>query len=135
MTDATPAAGSDIDAFCSKCKLVLAHVIIAVKGARPARVECKTCSSVHAYRKSEPDRRVTRRTTKTGVAAKLAAFEALMEGHDPQTALRYNVSSEFKEEDVVEHKTFGMGLVTRVLSDKKIEITFQAGTKVLVHAR
>ena len=50
-------AGQDIDAYCTKCKLVLAHVIIALRGTRPAKVECKTCKSIHAYRKEAPGKK------------------------------------------------------------------------------
>jgi hypothetical protein len=128
-------AGDDTDAYCGKCKLVLAHVIIAMRGKRPARVECKTCSAVHAF-KAEPPRTGARRaTTRDKTAEALAQYESLMEGRDLSRAVKYKASQEFGLEDVLDHKTFGLGLVTRVLSDQKIEVTFQGGNKILVHAR
>jgi hypothetical protein len=45
------------------------------------------------------------------------------------------VSDRFREDDVIDHKSFGIGVVARVLSDQKIEVVFQTGTKVLVHER
>ena len=133
---ATVEAGADIDAYCSKCKLLLAHVIIAMRGSRPARVECKTCSSVHTYRDDAPKKRTTRRATSRDPAAQaLAAYEGVMDGRDISRASKYGAKEVFSLEDVLDHKTFGIGLVTRVLSDKKIEVVFQTGNKILVHSR
>lgn len=133
---ATLEAGSDVDAYCTKCKWVLAHVIIAMRGSKPARVECKTCDSVHAFRTEAPTRRATRRgTAKNEEAAKMAHYEQIMSGRDISDALKYKLAAEFTEEQVMNHKTFGVGLVTRIMSDNKIEVLFQAGTKVLVHKR
>ena len=44
-------------------------------------------------------------------------------------ALRYEVG------DMVSHPTFGLGPVTKLLADQKIEVTFESGVKVLVHGR
>ena len=128
-------AGADADAYCGKCKLVLAHVIIAMRGKRPARVECKTCNAVHAYKEEAPRRAARRTTTRDKTAVAMAEYESLMEGRDMARAVKYKISQPFDLEDVMDHKTFGFGLVMRVLSDQKIEVTFQAGNKILVHGR
>lgn len=134
---ATIEAGQDTDAYCGKCKMVLAHVIIAMKGSRPARVECKTCGAVHAYKKDEPRKGTgtKRGPSKSSIAARVAAHDKLLEGRDISSAVRYKISQEMHDDDVIDHKTFGIGLVTRVLADRKIEVSFQSGTKVLVHNR
>ena len=44
-------AGQDIDSYCGKCKMTLAHVIVAMEGTKVARAQCKTCYATHAYRK------------------------------------------------------------------------------------
>jgi hypothetical protein len=142
MATAQPTAGADTDAYCNKCKLVLAHVIIAVKntarGSRPARVECKTCGAVHAFRAEAPGakKKTTRRSSaKSAAAAQQADYEGLMEGRDIAGADKYKMTQIFSEKDVVNHKTFGVGLVMRVLSDDKIEVSFPAALKILVHNR
>ncbi len=134
---ATIEAGQDADAYCGKCKMVLAHVIMAMKGSRPAKVECKTCGALHAYRKDEPRKGTgTRRgASKSSVAAKAAAHEKLLDGRDIASATRYKPAHQFKDEEVLDHKTFGLGLVVRLLGDRKIEVSFQTGTKILVHDR
>jgi hypothetical protein len=36
--------GGEVDAFCSSCKLVLGHTILAMVGERIAKVRCNTCA-------------------------------------------------------------------------------------------
>ena len=57
MTTKKPKAGGEIDAYCTRCKLDLAHRVIAMVGEAVKKVECKTCGSHHNYRrpKSEPE--------------------------------------------------------------------------------
>src|SRR6185295_16918693 len=47
-------AGGEGDSWCTKCRLVLNHRIIAMVGAKPVRVECSTCGSHHNYRGHAP---------------------------------------------------------------------------------
>ena len=136
-------AGSDIDSRCGKCSMELAHVIIAMDGARPAMVQCKTCQSKHKYRgevgkpkKKTPVRKTpgTRRTAAAKVAP-IQNFDMVMSNRDISQSRPYRASQAFKPEDVVDHKTFGLGVVMKELSGNKIEVCFQAGNKILVHNR
>jgi len=126
-------AGTELDAYCTKCKLILAHVIIAMKGNRVAKVECNTCHNTHAYRASIPGSRTRARKTARGASA--PSYSQLMEGRDLSTATKYKMAVTFQEGQVVDHTRFGIGLVTRVLSDAKIQVVFPEVLKVLVHAR
>ena len=130
---ATLTAGADTDAYCSKCKLVLAHVIIAMKGSKPARVECKTCKGIHTYKANPPGTKKT--TTKRAARSVASDYDNLMNGRDIASARRYVISERFTEQEVIDHKKFGLGLVQRVLSDKKVEVAFPDGARVLVHDR
>lgn len=131
-----PAPGREVDAYCGRCKLDLAHIIVAMKGASIAKVECKTCHAVHAYRGGPPAPR-KRRTAAKGVRQPLTSreYESLIKGRDLSRALPYRPASTFAANDIVNHSTFGLGVVTRVLSDGKIEVGFPVGLKVLVHGR
>lgn len=50
------AVGRDIDAHCSRCRLDLAHTIIAMVGEKVVQARCNTCGAVHRFKapKSEP---------------------------------------------------------------------------------
>ena len=119
------ATGSQIDAYCPACKAVKPHVVVAMKGTRASKTECKVCGSVHPYRKNPPDTR----------AKKRSQFEEAMEGRDVSKPIPYKLTRKFNLDDVIQHKSFGLGLVTRVVSDKKMEVLFQESTKLLVHGR
>ncbi len=138
-----PKAGSDIDAYCSKCDLDLAHVIIAMVGDRVVRVQCKTCRSPHAYRgkqsvdgrsKSAPKRMSGGAAAKSSTP-KASDFDRAMQGKDLSRAHRYKPAETFTVGDVLDHPSFRFGIVTRLLSDSKIEVLFESGPKTLVHAR
>ena len=43
-------AGENIASYCTKCKLVIDHAIVAMDGETIAKVKCKTCGSAHKYR-------------------------------------------------------------------------------------
>src|SRR5512132_2916008 len=42
--------GGEVDSFCTKCEMTLAHTVIAMVEGRPVKVECNTCHGVHRYR-------------------------------------------------------------------------------------
>lgn len=136
-------AGHDIDTYCSRCKLDLAHVIIALSAGQPVRVLCKTCNSEHAFRK--PKRKTTgvtkRAATKKSTASapqgplSTEAYHQMLSGRDLSRSRRYTIKETFEVDDIVDHKKFGIGLVTKMLGDQKIEVTFREGAKILVHDR
>jgi hypothetical protein len=119
------AAGSNIDAYCPSCKSVKPHVVVAMKGTRAAKTECSVCGSVHPYRKNPPDTR----------AKKRSQYEDAMEGRDVSKPIPYKFTRKFNLDDVIQHKSFGIGLVTRVISEKKMEVLFEESTKLLIHGR
>ena len=51
MTTTKLKVSGEVDSYCTKCKLDLAHRIIAMVGDQPKKVECRTCGSHHLYRR------------------------------------------------------------------------------------
>lgn len=47
-----PRVGGEVDAACTKCKMLLGHTILAMVGSRIARVRCNTCQGEHNFRTS-----------------------------------------------------------------------------------
>ena len=151
------AAGQDILAICGKCKMVLNHVIHAVVGETPVRVECKTCHAIHKYRPDPEARKKAPSRTPSAqprprsssmspssstsnprpakVEALRAEYEALSAGRDPAEAIPFNVRVVFEQGGLVNHPQFGMGVVTKVHVDRKIDVLFADGARTLVHAR
>jgi ribosomal protein L44E len=134
MAVTPPTVGKEVDSWCTKCKLILAHTVEAVVGGRITRVHCKTCSGQHAYRAKQPGTGTRARTTRTA-AAKTADLPSLLRGRDPNNGRVYATTERYAENEVLRHATFGPGVVTQLKDVNKIEVMFQDGAKVLVHQR
>lgn len=129
--------GGEIDAFCNKCKMTLAHTIIAMVGNKVARVECNTCKSQHAYRgkTARAPRTASSKSAKAAAPSRQSVtFDQLLGQRDVGTARRYSVRDTYAKDDLLEHPTFGYGIVTAVRGDK-VEVMFKSFEKVLVHGR
>ena len=131
----TPVA-RDLVTRCTKCKLETMHVVVVhnLEGIVD-KVKCKTCGSEHKYR---PDKKIVpaktlknnkRRVTKKEDFAK--EFERLAEKFKEKEPVTYSMSGSFKTHEVIDHKTFGMGIVTSV-SYQKMEVAFCEGPRILV---
>lgn len=130
-------AGSEVDTMCNRCELVLAHTVIAVVGTRIARVRCNTCQTEHAFRdaadakaKAARARRKAEATPKK-VVISFAERIASKPGVKPKP---YSPKLTFAVDEVVEHPTFGLGIVSTVRGDK-IDVAFKAFEKTLAHGR
>jgi hypothetical protein len=142
----THKVGGEVDAFCTRCRLTLAHTILAMVGTKIARVRCNTCNGDHAYRSApgttdKPSASSRASSSSTPKASRATAeekmvisFEEQLAGKDLANAPRYSAKDTYKVDQVLQHPTFGLGLVTAVRGDK-VDITFKSETKTLVHGR
>ncbi len=129
-------AGDSIDAWCTKCKLELSHTIIAMMNNVPKRVQCNTCNGHHNYRakpsgKSPPQSNTSTRKTRSP-EAEYNEYMSRFLGVDPSHATQYNIRGNFREDELIDHPTFGIGIVLSIIQINKIEILFKAGHKLLV---
>jgi len=134
----------DIDSRCLKCKLVTNHTIVAIVEGRVAKVQCNVCGGRHNYRSpvvektSAAKRQIGKKTTgkasgRLSAEMKAAAnFEILLGERGTSESLPYSMTVPFNEGDLIDHPTFGLGVVINTLSPKKIEVIFKQGSKVLV---
>lgn len=136
--------GGEIDAFCGKCELNLAHTIIAMVGPKVVKVKCNTCGSDHQYRGVQPlvkatsfaaPKKPSSGAAKTPKAAVVTvSWDDQFKGKDLTKAKKYSPRETFVVDEVVDHPTFGLGLVRAVRGDK-IEVGFKQEDKVLVHGK
>ena len=145
-------AGSEIDAYCTKCRLVLDHVVVALVDNRAKKVECLTCHSQHAYRAKVPKssstnagsakdspsskKKSTSKKKEGGTrgpqnkAEKL--YIQLLEGKDLSLAMPYSMIGTFEIDTIIDHNKFGPGIVIEFIPQKKIRVLFKDGYKYLV---
>ncbi len=130
--------GGEVDAFCTRCELVLAHTLHALMAGRPVKVECNTCHTVHRYRSPPGGGRPsggTRAGPSTREKVAVAGFEELLAEKNVSAAQPYSPKKRFAVGDVVDHGVFGRGFVSSLRDGDKVEITFRSDVKVLVHGR
>ena len=156
-------AGGEVDAWCTKCLLMLNHRIIAVgPDGVPAKVECQTCDGVHNYRAHAPGTKPTAApgvrtraaasssTTKSAprgrasaaareeaeaksAAANLRHWESSVSGHHPSEFRAYGIREVFTANELMRHSKFGDGVVLEVIDRQKIRVLFRDEARVLAH--
>lgn len=118
-----------MDAFCTRCGLLLGHTVIAMVGPQPVKVECNTCHTVHAFRLGQGTPRLARERPRA------AGFDALLAARDAAGARRYSPRETYGVNQVLDHAQFGRGFVSALRDGGKLEVTFRGGVKTLVHGR
>ena len=143
-------AGSEIDSWCTKCRMDLGHRIVAMVGDRPKRVICQTCGSQHNYRAAQSDASAVRARPKgsgpksTGTprvtqkaraeAERVNEWESRIAGQRVDAFTRYSMDQHFSAGQLVRHSKFGEGYVAEVLEDGKVNVMFRDGPRTLAHA-
>ena len=135
--------GGNVDSWCGKCNLMLAHTIEAMVADKPARCHCNTCHSQHnfkPFRPGEAPRQVREREERGPRApqagmARASHYQELLKGREKAMAKQYSPKDKFKVGDLVQHPSFGLGVATALKDMTKIEVLFEEGAKVLVHGK
>lgn len=137
-------AGDEVDSRCTKCKLVLAHTIVAMVGDQIARVKCNTCDGEHAYRPpptaseaTAKRRRAERKSTASDVAIlpTAAEYAGLISKANVDEAVDYTPKLVLDRKMVINHAKFGIGVVTDIKEGNKANVAFEDGGRVLIYAR
>lgn len=135
-----PKVGGDILAYCSKCQGEFSHVVVSMVDRKPARVMCKMCKGNHNYKRIGDTK--TKSFSKSQAASAprkkvvLAQdfWQEQMELQKGKPMKPYSPKQTFGKGEVINHSSFGVGIVEEVRIDKKIVVIFRAGEKILVHS-
>ncbi len=131
----------DIVAYCTSCKLDLAHVIVALDGEKVKKVLCKTCDKEHVYKapkkgKAPPKKKKTKAKAKAKpkkiTISPLEEWETAMGQAKDAPISVYEQDGSFKEGEKLDHSSFGKGLITKLIHPNKMEVIFEAGTKFMI---
>jgi hypothetical protein len=155
-------AGGEVDAWCTKCLIILNHRIIAVgPDGVPVRVECQTCDGSHNYRAHAPGTKPaavsgtrTRAASPTAskgpargrasaaareeaesktAALNLRQWESSVAGRHPSEFRAYGIREVFAANELMRHSKFGDGVVVEVIDRQKIRVLFRDEARVLAH--
>jgi hypothetical protein len=141
----------ELDSWCTRCRLLLNHRVVSMKNGKAYQVECLTCRSQHLYRPHSPGEKSA--ASPSGVRGSVAPGPAKAAGKTSRRTLEatrqeerwekatlgramvefkpYDVSGSFQEGELVRHKKFGDGVVTRIIDGHKIEILFRDEARTL----
>ena len=143
VTPKKPRTGGEIDAWCTKCRMDLNHRIVAMVGEAVKRVECLTCGGQHNYRKPASERDAPKASSTRKAAGSRAAsgpatqrsaralWEKAIAGQPPAAFKTYSVGGSYEAGDLIRHKSFGDGVIARIIDAKKVEILFEEGPKTM----
>lgn len=127
--------GSDVEAYCTKCKMVLAHTVVALQGAKPRRVKCNTCAGEHNYRPTKPVAKTAAKKApakaKSTTRKVRQSWDEIMQDASGKPHKTYSMSGSFGEGDWIEHSTFGLGCVQTFTAPNKITVRFADSTRTL----
>jgi len=132
--------GGEIEAWCTSCKQEKWHVVVAMVGQKPAKVECIGCHKQHAFRAApgtKPERAPRARASSASTVAAAPPLEdvtaELKAG--AATAKPFSVRERYAVGEFVRHPSFGVGKVTALPAPQKMEVAFLDGRKLLMHDR
>lgn len=139
--------GKFIDAWCSRCGMTLAHVVLYEVNGAVTGVKCRTCGSEHRYHGPVPTKKreaptvrgsggglvnLTRSAIRPVVSRQ---WEAKNAANPPDTvAWGYKLTEHYEKGDVIAHPSFGRGFVISTTTDK-MEVLFREGKKLLAMNR
>jgi hypothetical protein len=147
-------AGSEIDAWCTTCRMDLGHRIVAMVGPAPKRVVCQTCGGEHTYRAPRSGASVApavrgkagaapaSKRAPVGVRAAAKAREESERygtwahhtlGKTVDAFTRYSMDEKLAIGQLVLHPKFGEGYVEAVNEDAKVSVMFRDGRRTLAH--
>lgn len=124
--------GKDILSLCGKCKMPMGHIIVSMsKDGKIEKCQCQTCKAVHKYKDPDAPKKKTRVSTKKPTISNEEKWR------DAQTKTKssakpYKMTSNYSMDDVIEHPSFGRGVVLEVVGADKIKVIFEASEKLLI---
>jgi hypothetical protein len=164
--------GGEIEAYCTKCRLMTNHRIVAFEDEKIKKVICLTCQSQHVFRlappkkKEKPEDTVPKapptsesadeapaakppakpRPARPSRADKSPAKKFLVPEADTNNKIwlerrealgsgkliAYSIKGVYETGQALNHSTFGVGFVTRVIPPNKIEVLFESSIKILI---
>ncbi len=128
-------AGENVAAYCTKCKLIGDHVIVAMAadGEMIEKVKCRACGGAHKYRPSADVKsgKLAKKKEDAVRTAELLWESCLAEARGKERV--YEMSGKYRIGDVVLHNTFGKGVVRKIYYNK-CDVLFKDKERLMASA-
>lgn len=141
-----PPVARSVYVFCKKCDTDRYFKVITHTTSTTAKLKCEVCHCHRNYSLGEEKKDYVPPKKKPATAASAAkaatkaankaesAWNQMKESYKGPQAVAYAISQNFKDQQSLEHPTFGLGFVTKAHAHK-IEVVFADGVKELLHGR
>jgi hypothetical protein len=121
-----------VKARCPRCLTAQNHVVIEVVDERTTRIRCNACEAISIYKGNKTSKSKgsgkgsasTRKSPTAQAANEREEWASLRPGMQPENAIPYRMTGVYHARDLVQHDSFGLGLVTREVRPHKIEVLF-----------
>ncbi len=132
----TAQVGEQLESQCGRCHDATNHIVLTVEKDRPKRARCTVCEAEHLYRKpkgkEEPGK--PRRAAGGRKDDPKVTYAKAMEAASGD-AVKYTIKVHLAEGQKVKHKSFGEGVVLRVVRPQVAEVIFEEGPRLLAMDR
>jgi hypothetical protein len=124
--------GQNIHSYCGKCTLNLEHTIITMDGETMTKVRCKSCGNLHKFKEPLDPHKMQKALEKKcagdGAKAQIIWESSLAEAKGKER--EYSMAAKYRIGDIVNHQTFGKGLVMKLYSNK-CDMLFKDGERLM----
>ena len=131
MDEQTFSAEESIIARCTKCRKNGIHIIVTLSNNLPAKVRCTICEREHPFRPPTTPKKSPVRRAIDSKNVEMEEWQRLRPSIDSSKALGYSMEGVYRVRAVIEHPLFGLGVVQRIMGDRKIEVLFEGGKKIM----
>ena len=142
-------AGGETSAYCTSCKDMRHHVVVAMSGDVPAKVECLSCHKQHKFKAGPPGSKVAKPAGAKAPRAKGARpaahsipavsgpnpLDTILQTRGTGSARSYSPAERYAVGELLSHPSFGLGAVTATPSPGKMSVLFRDTTRLLLHER
>lgn len=130
--------GSEVEAYCQKCRTEGPHTVITRYEDEVRQVQCGTCGHVHVFKPVRPEATEEEIVESSGGrrrTVKKLNWDEAMRHLGTARPRPYGFRETYRQGEYLDHAKFGKGYVNEVVDDTKIEAVFKDGPRVLVHNR
>ena len=119
----------EVNSWCGKCKTFTAHRVKTLQPPKPPKSVCLDCKAVHQVRLTQPG---TKKAKSRKETLNIPSWDVLTADAEADLAPKYMVTGNFEYGDFILHKSFGLGCIVEVLSEERIQVSFESGVKQLI---
>jgi hypothetical protein len=129
----------EIIAYCTHCDKNLSHTITSMDNGRVTGVLCGSCKEEHAFNgpigvEAAPKKRSPRKVQPKNARPAIDEWQVVMARARDLSATSYTMAGQYSAGEKLDHRTFGMGLVQKLIPPDKMEVLFEGGSKMLIRA-